>query len=106
VSDKKAISDPIELEEPIVRGAGSDNEKTIGSLQLRRPNSGELRGLNLHDLLKLDVNTVQELLPRITVPTITMAEAQRLDPADLVSISAEIAGFFVPKGMMPAYPAQ
>lgn len=103
---KRAISDAVPLEEPIVRGEGSDKEQRIDSLQLRRPNSGELRGLSLHDVLKLDVDTLHELLPRITVPPITKAEAQRLDPADLVSMSAEVAGFFVPKGMMPAYPAQ
>jgi hypothetical protein len=102
---KKAISDVVTLEEPIVRGEG-DKAQTIETLQLRRPNSGELRGLNLHDVLKLDVDTLHELLPRITVPPITKAEAQRLDPADLVSVSAEVAGFFVPRGMMPAYPAQ
>jgi len=102
---KKAISDAVELEEPIVRGEG-DTAQTIDKLQLRRPNSGELRGLNLHDVLKLDVDTMHELLPRITMPPITKAEAQRLDPADLVSLSAEVADFFVPKGMKPAYPAQ
>jgi hypothetical protein len=101
MSDKKTISDPVELEDPIKRG-----EEEIASIRIRKPGGGELRGLNLHDLLKLDVDTVHELLPRITMPPITKAEAVAMGPADLVSVSAEIADFFVPKGMKPAYPAQ
>lgn len=93
---RKMISDPVALESPIQRG-----ETTIASIELRRPNSGELRGLNLHDILKLDVDSMHKLLPRITVPPITPAEAMSLDPADLVALSAEVSDFFVPAGMKP-----
>lgn len=103
--NRKMISDPVELEEPIVRGEG-EGAVTIDKLQIRRPQSGSLRGLNLHDVLKLDVDSMHDLLPRITEPKITRAEAMNLDPADLVSVSAEVADFFVPRGMKPAYPAQ
>jgi hypothetical protein len=87
-------SDPITLEEPIERG-----EQKIDSIRLRKPRSGELRGLTMRDLLQMDVDTVHELLPRISEPAITKAEAQNLEPADLTSIAQELAGFFTPRGL-------
>lgn len=96
---RKTISDPIDLEVPIVRG-----EQKIDKLQLRRPIGGDLRGLNLHDILKLDVNQVRTLLPRITVPTILPEEATALDPVDLVMLSTELADFFTPSALRPDSP--
>ncbi|MGS7839955.1 phage tail assembly protein, partial [Stenotrophomonas maltophilia] len=34
---------------------------------------------------------------RITEPTLTTADANKLDPADLVAIGTVTAGFFLPK---------
>ena len=96
---RKMISDPIELEVPIVRG-----EQVIATLELRRPASGELRGLNLHDLLKLDIDSVQKLLPRISVPMILPQEAAALDPVDLVQLATGLADFFVPRALLPESP--
>lgn len=93
-NQRKMISDPVDLEVPIKRG-----EQLIGTVQLRRPQGGELRGLNLHDILKLDITAMHDLLPRITMPPLTRFEVQALDPADLVQLSAEITDFFVPAGM-------
>lgn len=84
------FSDPIELAEPIVRG-----ETTIDSLILRKPKSGELRGLTLQDLLTTDVSTIITLVPRISDPILTDAEARNLDPADLAEIGGVIRGFFL-----------
>jgi hypothetical protein len=84
------FSDPIELVEPIVRG-----ETRITSLILRKPKSGELRGLTLQDLLTTDVTTIITLVPRISDPILTDAEARELDPADLAEIGSVIRGFFL-----------
>jgi hypothetical protein len=94
--NRKTISDPVELDEPIVRG-----DTKITSLQVRKGKSGEMRGLAFHDLCRLDVSTMHEYLPRVTVPNITKAEAVDLEPADLLALSMEAANFFLPRGMRP-----
>lgn len=82
----------VTLDTPIERG-----EQTIGILQLRKPKSGELRGLSLVDLGQLKVDALTKLLPRISTPPISEAEAANLDPADLLACGAEIGGFLLQK---------
>lgn len=82
----------VELDSPIERGTTS-----IKSLHLRKPMSGELRGVSLVDLLNLDVNALRKVLPRITTPTLTDVEVGRMDPADLVEIGTTVAGFLLRK---------
>lgn len=90
----------IQLDQPIERG-----DTTIAEVQLRKPQSGELRGLNLSDLLQLDVNALHKLLPRITQPTLTEQDVAALDPADLVALGTGAAGFFIPKDQKDSQPA-
>ena len=87
----------IPLDTPLKRG-----ETEITELQLRKPASGELRGLSLSALLNIDAGAVITLLPRITTPTLTTDEAARLDPADLTACGLEIASFLLPKRLQPA----
>lgn len=82
----------ITLDTPIVRGSGEITEVT-----LRKPASGELRGVSLSDLLQMDVLALRKVLPRITTPTLTDHEIGMLDPADLVQMATEVAGFLLPK---------
>lgn len=82
----------ITLDQPIKRG-----ESEITAVELRRPASGELRGLNLTDLLQMDVAALQRVLPRITTPTLTEQEIAALDPADLLQLGSTVAGFLLPK---------
>lgn len=82
----------VTLDYPIQRG-----EQVISAVKLRKPNAGELRGIKLADLLQIDVSAMAALLPRITEPTLTTADVNKLDPADLVAIGTLAAGFFVPK---------
>lgn len=86
----------VTLEDVIERG-----ENKIGMLALRKPASGELRGLSLADITMLKTDALIELIPRISSPPITEAEVSALDPADLFKCAIEIAGFFLPKGMQP-----
>ncbi|MHB0819843.1 phage tail assembly protein [Stutzerimonas stutzeri] len=86
---KPTHSDPIVLEQPIQRG-----EKTsITEITLRKPAAGELRGLKLADLLNGDVSANIRLLPRISQPSLTEAEAGALDVADLLAVADVVAGF-------------
>lgn len=85
------------LDEPLHRG-----KTTIEHVTLRRPKTGELRGLNLQDLLQLDVNALQKLLPRISNPSLTTQEVAELDPADLVQLGTVAISFFIPKAQTPA----
>jgi hypothetical protein len=85
----------ITLDTPIKRG-----ETEITSINLRKPAAGELRGLNLTDLLQMDVIAVTRVLPRISDPTLTEAEVSALDPADFTTLASEVAGFLLPKSAL------
>jgi hypothetical protein len=82
----------ITLDTPIKRG-----ERVIDSVTLMKPLSGALRGVALTDVLQLDVNALAKVLPRISDPALTEADVLRMDPADLVQLGTEVAGFLVPK---------
>lgn len=90
------MSQPITLETPINRAGGD-----ISQLTLLKPGAGQLRGCSLASLLQWDVDTLIKVLPRITQPGITEAEAARLDPADLTTLAAEISSFLLPKPAQP-----
>jgi len=85
-------SKTITLDTPIKRG-----DQSITSVTLRKPSSGELRGLNLTDLLQMDVNSLKKVLPRITSPILTEQDIDSLDPADLVDLGSSVALFLVKK---------
>ncbi len=85
------------LDETIKRG---DSE--ITSVELRKPVSGELRGLNLADLLQMDVSALHKVLPRITMPPLTEHEVAGMAPADLMQMGAKVAAFLLPKAARQA----
>ncbi|MGJ7135225.1 phage tail assembly protein [Morganella morganii] len=89
----------VELDEPIKRG---DTE--ITSVTIRKPKSGALRGVRLQVLLEMDVNSMTEVLPRITVPTLTKDEIGAMPPGDLLNMSIEVVNFLLPKSMQNNYP--
>lgn len=90
-------SAPIELAEPIKRG-----KTEVKEITLRRPGSGELRGLKLADLVQGDVTAVTRLLPRITQPTLVDQEVAALDVFDLTRCADEIAVFLQTPPQKPA----
>jgi hypothetical protein len=85
----------IPLDTPIQRG---DTE--IASVSLRKPKAGELRGVNLTDILQMDVVAITKVLPRISEPTLTEAEISGLDPADFTALAGEVAGFLLQKSAL------
>lgn len=82
------------LDTPITRGA-----QTITKVTLRKPSSGELRGVSLSDLVNLDVAALSKVLPRISSPTLTDRDVATLDPADLVQLGGIFAGFLMTKAV-------
>ncbi|MBH3411451.1 phage tail assembly protein [Pseudomonas putida] len=80
----------VELDTPVKRG-----ESTITVVMLRKPSSGELRGIQLSDLLQMDVGALIKLVPRISL--LTEGEVRAMDPADLVAIGVKVTGFLLQK---------
>lgn len=87
-----AITASVTLEEPITRG-----DQTIGTVTVRRPSAGQLRGLNLLDLMQMKTDAMVEVLPRITAPTLLKHEVEKLCPADFTALASEVVLFFAPK---------
>lgn len=81
------------LAAPILRG-----EIAIDALTIRKPSAGQLRGLSLQNLLALDISEILNVVPRITMPPITGAEADMLDPSDVAEIGGAIRDFFMTQG--------
>ncbi|MBP6876567.1 MAG: phage tail assembly protein [Phenylobacterium sp.] len=95
---KPLVSDPITLEKPITRG-----EQSIEKIQIRKPQSGELRGVSLVDLGQMEVTALHKVLPRVTLPPLTEHEVSQLDPADLLELGAEVAYFLLKKARREAF---
>lgn len=95
-TDLQSIVDDntVHLDTPIMRG-----QTTLDSLTLRKPQSGELRGVQLVELLNMDVATLIKILPRLTSPAITAPEAASMDPADLLACGSKISGFLLQKSV-------
>ena len=83
------------LDTPIHRG-----DTVIDKITLRKPKAGELRGVQLADLLHMDVTALCMVLPRITDPMILKQEVNDLDPADLVQLGTKVVAFLLPKATL------
>lgn len=86
----------VTLEQPIVRG-----ETKIDKVTVLKPNSGALRGVRLQPLMDMDVDSMMQVLPRITMPTLTKQDVLSLTAGDLVNLSVQVVNFLLPKSVMP-----
>jgi len=84
----------VTLDTPVKRG-----EEVINVITIRKPRSGELRGVALTDVLQMDVNALNKVLPRITQPSLSEMEVMNLDPADLVQIGSALSVFLLSRKM-------
>ena len=89
-----ADDNTVVLDTPLRRGT-----TVIDSITLRKPNSGELRGVSLAELLQMDVNSLVKVVPRISSPTLTPVEVTAMDPADLFALGTKVSGFLLQKSM-------
>ena len=94
LAEAVAQRDPntVTLDTPIKRGNSEITEVT-----LRKPSSGELRGVSLAELLQMKVDALQTVLPRITNPILHKQDMATLDPADLVNMGTVVVGFLLTK---------
>lgn len=79
----------VTLRRPLKRG---DTE--VKSVGLMVPDSGQLRGLSLVAVARLEVDTLGTLVARISQPHVSAEEYSRMHPKDMLAIGGEIAGFF------------
>lgn len=69
-------------------------DKDVTELTIREPRAGELRGLEVVSLLRMDYTQHRTLIPRVC-PALTVNDVDNLSPKNLVAIQQEIVGFFV-----------
>ncbi|SUZ33623.1 hypothetical protein ROE7235_03396 [Roseibaca ekhonensis] len=86
----------IQLADPLK----TDSGKPITELEIMKPTSGALRGLQLAMLQAQDVNQLAKLLPRITRPALTSDQVWELDPADLAAIANRVSLFFMTRDQL------
>lgn len=82
----------VELDEHIKRG-----NTLIASIDIRKPNAGELRGVSLMDVAQMDVSALRKVLPRITSPSLTDTEIGNLSLSDMMQCGVIVAGFLLTK---------
>ena len=86
MTQKKHTS--ITLDSPLKHG-----DKKIDSVTLRKPNTGELRGTKLSDVLMMDVSAMIKIIPRVSEPALTEADLATMDPADFTELALGVVGF-------------
>ena len=82
----------VQLEEPVKRAGGD-----VSAVTVRRPRVGDLRGLNLMDVVQMKTEALVTLLPRVTSPTLVAHEIENMCPADFTNLASEVVLFFAPK---------
>lgn len=75
-------------------------------ITVRKPGSGELRGLALNSLLQLDVASLETLASRITSPVIHKPYAAAMAPNDMLQFGTEVVDFLLPKAAKPVSHAE
>lgn len=88
------------LDHDVRMGDGSVVIPAGTTVSVRKPDSGELRGLKLADLLQSDVTALMMLAPRITIPAVP--KGAKMDPADLTQFGGEVMDFLLPKAVKEA----
>ena len=73
-------------------------------IDIRKPRSGELRGLQVAALLQMDYNQLETLAPRVTTPILHKQHVAAMDPADLTQLGSEITDFLLPRGAKASSP--
>lgn len=89
------------LDGPVMLG-GNEVIAAGTEIRVRKPMSGELRGLTVNALLNCDVSALLTIAPRITTPVIP--KGADMDPADLTQLGGEVMDFLLPKAAKAALP--
>jgi hypothetical protein len=70
------------------------NGKKTKIINIREPFSGELRGLSIHDIAILNVDSIVTLMPRIS--DLNATHMVNMPPCDLLELGKNAASFLVP----------
>lgn len=84
-----ADSNTVTLKYALMRG-----EQEIKKVSLRKPVTGDLRGLSVTQLLNTDVDQMCKFLPRITTPALMPSEIEIFSVGDFLSLAMKALGFF------------
>lgn len=80
------------MKEVTLNRAIKRGDKEIEAVTLREPSTGDLRGLDMFDVLRMNVTAHRNLIPRIA--NITANEFDALSPKDLLAVQQEVVAFF------------
>ncbi|WP_282094303.1 phage tail assembly protein [Epibacterium ulvae] len=69
----------------------------VSDITLRKPQPGELRGLSMIDILRMETDAMIKLLPRITQPPLTALQVSTLEPEDFADMAVKTTLFFAKK---------
>ena len=97
---KNETSKIITLSAPILRG-----DKQITEITVNKPTVPALKGLKMFDVLQMDVDALQVLLPRVTQPVLHKADFATMEVADFTELSA-VAVSFLGKNSETEEPAE
>lgn len=104
MTDKATLSSSTSLRTVTLDVPLQIGDETIEAVQVRKPASGELRGLTMMALSQLDYAALETLLPRITMPMLSKQDIARLDPADFMQLGGEVMDFLLPQAAKAASP--
>lgn len=82
-------SDSVTLDNPITRG-----DTSIDTITIRKPKTGDLRGLSLAEVMQIDVNAMIKLIPRVSSPALTERDVADLDLSDMTKLCTAVVNFF------------
>nr|DAN41982.1 MAG TPA: tail assembly chaperone [Caudoviricetes sp.] len=85
---KNETSKIITLSAPILRG-----DKQISEITVNKPTVPALKGLKMFDVLQMDVDALQVLLPRVTQPVLHKSDFATMEVVDFTELSAVAVGF-------------
>jgi len=71
--------------------------KDVSEITLRKPATGEMRGLSLVNILQMDINTMIKLLPRISNPPLNEQQVAELELEDFTELAGKTVLFFAKK---------
>lgn len=82
----------IALIKPIMR-----KTKKVRALAVRKVVIGDMNGVSMADVARMDMDALRVIVPRISTPTITADEFSGLDAEDITLIKVIVGSCFVSK---------
>lgn len=99
MKDQNLIQITVPLSAPLKIG-----ETEITEVIVRKPGSGELRGVKLQSLMVSDVDELYKVLPRVTIPNLMPHELDKVEPCDLVQLSGALLTFLLTPSQRDSLP--